>query len=344
MLDSENRDAQRVERELGSSRQPPAREPTNEGTGLVGDGLDGRKKKKYKTPYKTPEKSAKYISEGACTVHGSRCSHSSSECYVLHPELKPKRKGEADLATSCDAHADSKPYGFMNEGVGFCLMMTDAKEESKESDDDDITAFDSAHALASSLPTAKSKKFYTVAVGRTVGVFHEDAEARKSYEGYPGALHKGFKNLKDAYLYVSQHRLPIAVASPSTTAEKPAAKRKPRNYHWSTSGTKASRQIFNVEKNHFNAEVLQFKRQSRKRPSMDNIKQLARTGGQKHMEQPALIDLSLDQEAVPDLPEADMDTSDTTDDEAPTLLIPRMPAPLPRNITHEPSNDRLLSV
>ena len=32
-------------------------------------------------------------------MHGSRCSRASSECYVLHPELKPnKRSAEADVA------------------------------------------------------------------------------------------------------------------------------------------------------------------------------------------------------------------------------------------------------
>ena len=102
LLDAENRDAERVKRELGSSTSGSRTEtPPGEGTGLLGDGDDkNRRRKKKKKKRKATEKSEKYKTEGPCSVHGSRCSHASSECYVLHPELKPSKGSEALKLTS----------------------------------------------------------------------------------------------------------------------------------------------------------------------------------------------------------------------------------------------------
>ena len=77
LLDAENRDAERFKQEIGSATAAAVESP-DEGTGLIGDG-EPRKLKKKKNRRKTAEKSVKYLSEGPCSVYGSRCSHASSE-------------------------------------------------------------------------------------------------------------------------------------------------------------------------------------------------------------------------------------------------------------------------
>ena len=55
------------------------------------------------------------------SVHGSRCSHVSSECYVLHPELNPTKKADAAVEEGdvTETGEDSVSYGFMNEDLGY---------------------------------------------------------------------------------------------------------------------------------------------------------------------------------------------------------------------------------
>ena len=131
LLDYENGDADRVAQQLGS--RPPKTQPTdNPGAGLVGDG--DRRKKKKKKKRKPVEKSEKYHSEGPCSGHGSRCGHASSECYILHPELKPKPKGEAAVAAVRPEEDDETPlepgaFGFMNEEW---LNLKNAAQENDE--------------------------------------------------------------------------------------------------------------------------------------------------------------------------------------------------------------------
>ena len=70
-------------RELGTANTPPPKQP-EEGTGLVGE---GRKKKKFKKRKKA-EKTEKYKSEGACSYHGSKCSHARSADYTVRHDMK----------------------------------------------------------------------------------------------------------------------------------------------------------------------------------------------------------------------------------------------------------------
>ena len=124
LLDSENRDAERVAAAVGSKVKPSAA-----ATALVT--YDPRrkpnkkKKRKKKTPRATAEKSAKYKSEGPCSYHGSRCTHSSSECWELHPELKPEAviaDGEALAATTVPHHASA--FGFVKDDWGYALVIS----------------------------------------------------------------------------------------------------------------------------------------------------------------------------------------------------------------------------
>ena len=83
LLDVENKDADKVAAAVGSGTRasgascalaatPGARAPTTR-----------------PNPRDDPRKSEKYHSEGPCSHHGVKCGHASSECYYLHPELKP---------------------------------------------------------------------------------------------------------------------------------------------------------------------------------------------------------------------------------------------------------------
>ena len=321
LLDVENRDAERIATELGAKAQappPPA-------TGLLGDGIPPppppkltKKKKKRK---KNVEKSAKYHSEGPCSVHGSRCSHASSECYVLHPELKPKKGGEADIAqpaavaqplATADLTSEGKPFGFMNEIGGFAFMMS---EDEKHDIDDELEvssvqqedttyvpeavahALPTAHMVptahivptARPVPTGKKAKYYAVAVGHRVGIYHDDSKARKAYEGYSNPKHKSFKNLSDAEKYIAENREPTASYNKSKT------KKRPKNYGWSKRGTKSSRKQSRSfgGKNVVVGEVIQAKR--KKGVATKGIKQLGRKGGSVEYTE-ATIDLCQEQE------------------------------------------------
>ena len=104
LLDVENTDAEIIAREVGTSKTN-----TNAGTGLIGDTVHRNqpppeKRKKKRKKKKKAEKSAKYNSEGPCPVHGSICSHAGSECWVLHPQLKPDKetKGVGGIADAGD--------------------------------------------------------------------------------------------------------------------------------------------------------------------------------------------------------------------------------------------------
>ena len=70
-------------------------------------------------------------------MHGSRCSYASSECYVLYSELKPNKKSEASVAEAeadvAESDGKTQPYGFINEELGYCLMMYHEDSDERES-------------------------------------------------------------------------------------------------------------------------------------------------------------------------------------------------------------------
>ena len=301
LLDAENRDAERVKQELGTASTTTEREMQSEGTGLVGDG-EPRKLKKKKKKRKPAEKSAKYHSEGPCSVHGSRCSHASSECYVLHPELKPKKKGEgavaeAEVAESGDV---SGPYGFMNEDLGYCLMMVgDEKEDDTEEEDVD------GECYATPVVTSRSRKVYAVAIGHQTGIFLDYESACAAYKGYPGAKFKGFKSMDKAKQYLRDNQPPTA-----TYSRKKITRKKPRNFGWTLKGTKATRRASKefASKNSVEGEVIHLKRsksstdEAERDRNVSEIKHLARIGGMKNLTRPTVIDLSgdsMNQDAKP---------------------------------------------
>ena len=258
LLDVENGDAVRIAKELGSqTARAEASHAT--GTGLVAQPAGDRKKKKKK-----PEKSAKYKSEGPCSVHGSRCSHASSECFVLHPELKKKgATGAAAVAESTTSATavptanhveEAGPYGFMNETMGYCLMMaTEEKCEEKTEGEDLPVAHATAvpmtselpeassevpTAIAMPLPTSRRKRYYAVARGWKTGIFHTDKCAREAYEGYSSPIYKGFKTLSEARNFLLMNKDPTAkhasaVATKVQTKDKRAGAKtktsKPKN-------------------------------------------------------------------------------------------------------------------
>ena len=301
LLDAENRDAERVKRELGTANNPPVREPV-EGTGLVGESQHRRKKKGKKR--KKAEKTEKYKTEGPCSYHGSKCSHASSECYILHPELKPDKKGEGDVAEgdmteSASAEAEAQPYGFMNEELGYCLMMY---AEEKADDTDEEPESGTAHATEDEAPVStayatpvmnsRSKKVYAVAIGHQTGIFLNYEAASAAYKGYPGAKFKGFKSMEKAKQYLKDNEPPTA----SYTAKKVTRKRA-KNYGWSQKGTKQSRRDSKAlaSKNVIKGQVLQCKRtEAGSSASADEVRRLARTGGIKDVTGPEIIDLSVD--------------------------------------------------
>ena len=313
LLDAENRDAERVKRELGTAGAATS-DAHNEGTGLVGEGGDRNHNKKKKKKKKPAEKSAKYKSEGPCSLHGSRCSHASSECYILHPELRRSRKkGEGDVAEAEVAEGsneEAQPYGFMNEELGYCLMYcSDEKQDDTddgdmlgERDAEDVNGVEPAAAsagYATPIIQTRTKKVYAVAVGHQTGIFLTYDAACRAYKGYPGAKFKGFKDMSKAKQYLMDNLPPTA-----EYAKSKITRRKPRNYGWSQKGTKATRRAakaFPASKNVIEAEVLQCKR-GKPSGNEDNkgVKRLARTGGIKNLSQPELIDLtgeSMDQDA-----------------------------------------------
>ena len=316
LLDAENRDAERVKRELGTATTLKE-EPQREGTGLLGDGGDGqRTNKRRKKKRKQAEKSEKYKTEGPCSVHGSRCSHASSECYVLHPELKPNKKAEAAVAEAAVAEADQdlQPYGFMNEDLGYCLMMF---EDDDEKQDDDVAEEESRSAIPDDSPSDAAatyatpvrkgaSKIYAVAIGHQTGIFYDYATACKAYMGYPGHKFKSFKDMDKAKQYLLENEIPTA------TYVKKITRRKPKNYKWSQSGTKASRRKKKNAgaKNTIHGEVIKCKRGNSSVYKDENVKRMARTGGVKDISRtginavaPEVIDLSEDpmmQDAVRD--------------------------------------------
>ena len=131
LLDVENKDAERVAAAVGSTGASAPRRNQKVATALVSNTNTSKRKKKKKRPNSRsdPRKSAKYHSEGACSHHGAKCGHASSECYVLHPELKPMGavadEAEALAVSNAVPNEDVatlSPYGFMNEGnFGYAL-------------------------------------------------------------------------------------------------------------------------------------------------------------------------------------------------------------------------------
>ena len=219
LLDVENGDAERIAKSLGSSGDP--HKPGTALAAMHGNEDEGRKGKKKKRKGK---KSEKYLSEGPCSFHGSRCTHSSSECYTLHPELKPPKKSgtslvvskvkqeEAEAVTDLDSMS---PFGFMNSQVGYGLMMFTATETKEEIEEAKIDEVPEAIAEETAIETSatlipKAKKYYAVAVGHEVGIYITDARARKAYEGYSGPVHKSFKKFEDAVNFIEAHKEPRA--------------------------------------------------------------------------------------------------------------------------------------
>ena len=366
LLDCENGDATRVAQQLGS--RPPKTQPAeNSGTGLIGDSDRRRKKKKKKR--KPIEKGEKYHSEGPCSVHGSRCGHASSECYVLHPELKPKPKGEAAVADAKpeedeETPLDSGVFGFMNESSGFALMQRGHEDYKAEEDKD--AAIESEMSGAEAIPLAeavpipagKKNKFYAVAVGHQVGIFLDWKTAKRVHDGYPGHKVKSFKTLPEAQKFVDANQVATAVyakhdessrkrtkradatvdlvgnqsrvknvttdsayesdSGANETVIKDAAsvvghmaehvdltcealnkmtRKKPKNYHWSQKGTKASRRKARSfsGSNTIHPDVVLVNKNKNKpdRYNQGSIKQLARTGGLKTPKRQELVDLTL---------------------------------------------------
>ena len=122
LLDVENRDAQRVAAAVGSKI---AAKP--EASALLTNVTKKKKKKKRPHPRNDPQKSAKYLSEGPCSHHGAKCGHASSECYFLHPELKPAAAVADDVkaltaSTAKTIVSTAKPYGFLNNDWGYAIV------------------------------------------------------------------------------------------------------------------------------------------------------------------------------------------------------------------------------
>lgn len=144
LLDVENKDAERVAAAVGSTGASAPSGSQKVATALVTNTHTSKRKKKKKkrSPAKSDSrKSAKYHSEGPCPHHGAKCGHAGSECYVLHPELKPMGAiaDEAEaLAVSDtvpkDNNANSTPYGFLNEGA-YGYALTASGEEVNSADD-----------------------------------------------------------------------------------------------------------------------------------------------------------------------------------------------------------------
>ena len=139
LLDVENRDAERITMSLGSK---PTVKPQQHATALVSKA--GAPKRKFKKK-KKPKKSEKYHTEGACSHHGANCSHASSECFILHPELKPTAAvadEAAALAVTTLALCDNnnpKPFGFMNEDWGFALTLAGEEVNTANDQHCDVT-------------------------------------------------------------------------------------------------------------------------------------------------------------------------------------------------------------
>ena len=199
LLDVENKDAERITADVGSSGTPRAT-TTPTPTALLGQ------RQPQRQPRGDGTKSEKYHSEGPCSFHGTKCAHASSECYNLHPEIAPpevrerilkqnKRKKNkkklANLASSAaedaaktpDAAAtiattaeDDMAFGFMNEDYGYAMMMTtsdELDEESKAEDDmfDDGKLYLDNNAIAITFHAAPSccYNFITTAALKLIG-------------------------------------------------------------------------------------------------------------------------------------------------------------------------------
>ena len=49
-----------------------------------------------------------------------------------------------------------------------------------------------------------SKKYYAVRVGQKPGIYTTWAEAKKQVDGYPNAVYKSFKTLKEAEFFIQK--------------------------------------------------------------------------------------------------------------------------------------------
>ena len=53
----------------------------------------------------------------------------------------------------------------------------------------------------------RSSRYYAVAVGRRPGIFETWDDANKQVFRYPGAIHKSFRTLQEAFVYMFNNRL-----------------------------------------------------------------------------------------------------------------------------------------
>ena len=53
----------------------------------------------------------------------------------------------------------------------------------------------------------RRKRYYAVAVGRRCGIYDNWDHAHRQVDRYSGAVHKSFKNLQEAFLYMYDNRV-----------------------------------------------------------------------------------------------------------------------------------------
>ena len=109
MLDVENKDTERVAAAVGSTGvSVPSGSQKVSTTLVTNTHTSKREKKKKRSPAKSDStRSVKYHSEGPCPHHGAKCGHAGSECYVLHPELKPMGTSEGSNIEDSSSSEDS---------------------------------------------------------------------------------------------------------------------------------------------------------------------------------------------------------------------------------------------
>ena len=86
--------------------------------------------------------------------------------------------------------------GFPGQKIKGFKSKSDAVAYFKEFNKQSPISFDVAPPKEST-----SSKYYTVAVGKKIGIFESPLEARKSADGYPGQKIKGFARKQDAVVY-----------------------------------------------------------------------------------------------------------------------------------------------
>ena len=112
LLDAENADARLIMKNLGSGANTNRTSHGNPvGNALTVGTIPKKKEKKY---------TAAYLKEGPCPEHPDGC-HAKSECWKLHPELRPKKKKKVAAANVVCPEVSESLYGFL---TGNCLIAT----------------------------------------------------------------------------------------------------------------------------------------------------------------------------------------------------------------------------